>query len=72
MKDRLMSCSLYSNQLFCNSLALLGYWVIGHWFILWRITRRNHARGVPYMSMKDGIKMFKETRKYDKLLDSII
>ncbi len=46
--------------------------IIQHWFILWRISRRNHAKGVPYMSMKDGIKMFKETRKYDKLLDSII
>ena len=46
--------------------------IVQHWLILWRISRRNHAKGVPYMSMKDGLKMFRETRKYDKLLDSII
>ena len=46
--------------------------IVQHWLILWRISRRNHAKGIPYMSMKDGLKMFRETRKYDKMLDSII
>ena len=46
--------------------------IVQHWLILWRISRRNHARGVPYMSMKEGLRMFRETRKYDKMLDSII
>ena len=46
--------------------------IVQHWLILWRISRRNHAKGIPYMSTKDGVRMFKETSKYDKLLDSII
>ena len=46
--------------------------IVQHWLILWRISRRNHAKGVPYMSMKDGVRMFRETSNYDKLLDSII
>lgn len=46
--------------------------IIQHWFILWRISRRNHAKGVPYMTTKEGVRMFKETSKYDKLLESII
>lgn len=46
--------------------------IVQHWMILWRISRRNHAKGVPYMSTKEGLRMFRETAKYDKLLDSII
>ncbi|HYF30559.1 MAG TPA: hypothetical protein VD993_05535 [Chitinophagaceae bacterium] len=46
--------------------------IVRHWLILWRISRRNHAKGIPYMSMKEGLRMFRETRKYDKMLDSII
>lgn len=46
--------------------------IVQHWLILWRISRRNHAKGVPYMTMKEGLRMFRETRKYDKMLDSII
>jgi hypothetical protein len=55
-----------------HSLFYAWRLIIRHWLILWRISRRNHAKGIPYMSMKDGVKMFKETRKYDKLLDSLI
>jgi hypothetical protein len=54
--------------------SLFDAWgfIIKHWIILWKISRRNHARGVPYMSRKEGVRMFKETRKYDKVLDSLI
>jgi hypothetical protein len=54
--------------------SLFDAWgfIIKHWLILWRISRRNHAKGVPYMSFKDGVKMFRDTRKYDKILDSLI
>ena len=54
--------------------SLFDAWgfIIKHWIILFKITRRNHAQGIPYMSAKDGVKMFKETRKYDKVLDSLI
>jgi D-alanine-D-alanine ligase-like ATP-grasp enzyme len=54
--------------------SLLDAWrfIVQHWIILWRISRMNHARGIPYMSTKDGIQMFRDTSRYDKLLDSLI
>jgi hypothetical protein len=54
--------------------SLFDAWgfIIKHWLILWRISRMNHAKGVPYMTAKEGVRMFKETRKYDKVLDSLI
>lgn len=54
--------------------SLLDAWkfIVQHWLILFRISRTNHAKGIPYMSRKDGIKMFKDTRKYDKELDALI
>lgn len=54
--------------------SLFDAWkfIVQHWLILWKISRINHARGVPYMSRKDGIKMFRDTRKYDKELDALI
>jgi D-alanine-D-alanine ligase-like ATP-grasp enzyme len=54
--------------------SLFNAWgfIIRHWIILWRISRRNHAQGVPYMSTREGVKMFRETRKYDKVLESLI
>jgi D-alanine-D-alanine ligase-like ATP-grasp enzyme len=55
-----------------HSLPDAWKFIIRHWVILWKISRRNHAKGVPYMSYRDGVRMFKETRKYDKVLDSLI
>lgn len=54
--------------------SLFDAWgfIIRHWLILWRISKLNHDKGVPYMSAKDGVRMFRETRKYDKVLDSLI
>ncbi|HYE56041.1 MAG TPA: hypothetical protein VD996_14425 [Chitinophagaceae bacterium] len=54
--------------------SLFDAWrfIIRHWLILWRISRRNHAKGVRYMTTREGIQMFRDTRKYDKLLESLI
>lgn len=54
--------------------SLFDAWrfIVQHWLILFKISRINHARGVPYMSRKDGIKMFKDTRAYDRQLDALI
>lgn len=54
--------------------SLFDAWgfIIRHWIILWRISRRNHAKGVPYMTFKEGVRMFRETGKYDKVLESLI
>ena len=54
--------------------SLFNAWgfIIRHWLILYRISRMNHEKGVPYMTAKEGVRMFKDTRKYDKVLDSLI
>jgi hypothetical protein len=36
--------------------------IVRHWFILWRISRMNHKAGHPYLSLKDGIAMFREDK----------
>jgi len=36
--------------------------IIRHWIILWRISRMNHKRGFRYLSLKEGIQMFKEDK----------
>ncbi|HKP31790.1 MAG TPA: hypothetical protein VJT83_03660 [Chitinophagaceae bacterium] len=46
--------------------------IIKHWRILNRVSRINHKNGVPYMSFKDGVKMFRDVREYDRILDSIL
>jgi len=38
--------------------------IIRHWILLWRISRINHKKGFSYLTMKEGIQMFKE----DKLI----
>jgi hypothetical protein len=36
--------------------------IIRHWIILWRISRMNHKRGFPYLTIKEGIQMFREDK----------
>ncbi|MGB8191605.1 MAG: hypothetical protein WCF67_06785 [Chitinophagaceae bacterium] len=55
-----------------HSLFYAWKLIVQHWLILWKISRMNHAKGVAYMTRSEGVKMFRETRKYDKVLDSII
>ena len=38
--------------------------IVRHWIILLRISRMNHKRGHPYLSFKEGVRMFRE----DKLI----
>lgn len=42
--------------------------IIRHWIILWRISREHHREGVPYLSFKEGRKMFRDNRELDKIL----
>jgi len=37
--------------------------IIRHWIILWKISRQNHRRGFPYLTVKQGIAMFREDAK---------
>lgn len=42
--------------------------IIRHWIWLSKISRANHRRGYPYMSFRDGVKMFREDRLHSKKL----
>lgn len=44
--------------------------IIRHWKILWKISRLNHEiLKEPYMSIKNGLTMFKENSKYLRLVE---
>jgi hypothetical protein len=43
--------------------------IIRHWVILFKISRLNHALGHPYLSISEGIKMFRKNRKDSELLN---
>jgi hypothetical protein len=43
--------------------------IIRHWNILWRISRMNHRNEkIPYMNTSSGLRMFRENKKYVKLI----
>ena len=42
--------------------------IIRHWIILWKISRLNHDKGVPYLTMKEGLKMLRDNKAFDKTL----
>ena len=42
--------------------------IIRHWFILYRISVQNHKKGYPYLSLEDGIAMFREDKAHSKKL----
>ncbi len=44
--------------------------IIRHWLLLARISRQNHKlHNIPYMRFADGIKMFKENSRYEKIFN---
>lgn len=54
-----------------HSLFFAWKEIIRHWFILWRISKINHAKGHPYMSLKEGAVMFKSNAAHVKKLDTL-
>jgi hypothetical protein len=40
--------------------------IIRHWFILFRISRYNHRKGVPYLSFREGMQMFRDSSSFEK------
>lgn len=54
-----------------HSLFFAWKEIIRHWFILWRISKLNHAKGHPYMSFKEGSVMFKSNAAHVKKLDTL-
>ena len=45
-----------------HSLFFAWKEIIRHWVILFRISRQNHRLGIPYLSFKEGIHMFREDK----------
>ena len=46
--------------------------IVRHWFILNKISRMNHKRGVKYMTVKEGLRMFREDKEHSKKLNKMI
>lgn len=46
--------------------------IIRHWLILFKISRANHVLGYPYLTVKEGVEMFRKDNADSKKLDSII
>jgi hypothetical protein len=42
--------------------------IVRHWFILNRISRANHKRGYRYLTVKEGLKMFREEKEHSRKL----
>jgi hypothetical protein len=45
-----------------HSLFFAWKEIIRHWIILWKISRMNHKKGHRYLSVKEGIAMFREAK----------
>jgi hypothetical protein len=45
--------------------------IIRHWIILFKISRANHKLGYPYLSVSEGVKMFRKDKTDSKRLDEI-
>jgi hypothetical protein len=43
--------------------------IVRHWFILNKISRMNHKRGERYLSVKEGLKMFREDKEHSRKLE---
>ncbi len=42
--------------------------IIRHWSIMEKISRKNHKKGIPYLSFRDGVKMFRDEKKNSEIL----
>lgn len=42
--------------------------IVRHWIILWRISRTNHKKGVPYLSGKQGLQLMKDNKVFEQKL----
>lgn len=45
-----------------HSLFFAWKEIVRHWMILWRISRMNRKKGYPYLSFREGVRMFREDK----------
>ncbi len=51
-----------------HSLFFAWKEIIRHWFILWKVSTRNHRRGHRYLSLSEGMQMFREDKEWSRKL----
>jgi hypothetical protein len=51
-----------------HSLFFAWKEIIRHWIILWRISRYNHGNGIPYLTYREGLKMLRDNKQWEKKL----
>jgi hypothetical protein len=51
-----------------HSLFFAWKEIVRHWYILWKISRRNHAKGYAYLTFKEGVEMFREDKMWSEKL----
>jgi len=53
--------------------SLLFAWkeIIRHWIILWRISRLNHKKGVPYLTAREGLQLLKDNKRFEQKIDTL-
>lgn len=54
-----------------NSLFYAWKEITKHWAILYKVSKANHQRGVPYMSLKEGMQMFRNDKETSRKLASM-
>ncbi len=54
-----------------HSLFFAWKEIIRHWIILWRISRINHKKGIPYLSQKQGMQMMRDNKVFEQKLQQL-
>jgi hypothetical protein len=54
-----------------HSLFFAWKEIIRHWILLWRISRMNHKKGCSYLTLKEGIQMFREDKIISQKLEAM-
>jgi len=54
-----------------HSLFFAWKEIIRHWIILWRISRLNHKKGIPYLTQKQGMQMMKDNKAFEQKLEQL-
>lgn len=54
-----------------HSLFFAWKEIIRHWFLLWRVSKQNHRKGHPYMTLKEGAGMFSKNKQLVQQLDAL-
>lgn len=54
-----------------NSIWFAWKEIIRHWAMLYRVSRANHALGVPYMGLRQGLAMLRANSRYEAKLNAL-